>query len=621
MVQSENANIMRIGLGTKLLVVILGLLAVLTAGALLTVRQEFGQQLRRQAERELRAGSQVLISILGRSGAQLQDRARVLAELPSLRAALSKERGQLEPLLQEVKAIRAANLLWATDAEGNVVGCTGEYPPVGENLSKDPLILAALNGQQTLGFDLFGGQWWLVLSLPVLEGASPGEGETAKSRRLGTVTLALLVGEAYMSRLAELMGTRVGFIWGENRLWSPGWPEAVRTMIASDTVKGFGEQPQEAVHPEGRYLWLARSVTGGHPPIAAGPIALLGSRLDESVIVRTSRVIGWIAFLTMGIGALLLTWAVRSITRPVKVLVADTQRIGGGDLSHRTDVHGRDEIADLAASFNQMVERLEKSYKDLGNLNRTLQDRVRERTRQLEDAQAQLLQAEKLASLGELAAGVAHELNNPLMVIMGNTQLGLRMLKDPQAPPPTLAADLKDLLKIVEDEAHRSKGIVSNLLDFSRVKPTVETPTDLHLLLDDSLKLVEHQVSMQSIHVEKQYGKGLPTVKVDPGQIKQVLINIILNAVQAMPDGGNLTLKTGSTDSFFNVKVEDTGIGIPEENLRKVFDPFFTTKEVGAGTGLGLSVSYGIIRRHRGHITLTSKVREGTQVTIQFPLK
>jgi len=603
--------VIRLGLRGKLLGVTLGLLSILTAGALLTVRNEFGQQLRRQAERELRAGSHVLTSILERSGAQLLDRGRILAELPSLQTALAKEHKQLEPLLIEVKSIRAANLLWATDAQAKVLASTGEYPPLGEDLSKHPLIRAALEGEETLGFDLFQGQWWLMLSLPVKEKPS--------GKVLGSVTLTLLIGEAYLARLSELMGCQIGFIWGDNQIWSQLWPEEAHQPVAAETVRALTGRPHELSLSQGRYLWLARPVTGGIPPIAAGPIAVLGIRLDEAVIQRTTRAIGWIAFISMAIGAFLSIWAIRSITRPVKALVADSKRIGGGDLTHRSLVQGSDEIAELAGSFNQMVDQLQISYNQLSDLNRTLEERVKERTRQLEEAQAQLLQAEKLASIGQLAAGIAHELNNPLMVIMGNTQLALRMLRG-EPIPKDLIPELKELLQALDQESHRSKTIVGNLLDFSRVKPPMEVASDLHKLLDESLNLVGHQASLQSVEVVKRYAKDLPLLKADPGQLKQVFVNCILNAVQAMPQGGRLTLETARSQTHLTVRIQDTGVGISEELVSKVFDPFFTTKEVGKGTGLGLSVSYGIIQHHQGTINLNSKIGQGTTVTIQLPL-
>lgn len=545
---------MKLGIRTRLIGTTLGLLLILTAGSLLTIRHFFGQQLRQQAAREVRTAGQVLRSIIQQSGSQLLERGKLLAELPSLQTALIQQPRQLEPLLLEVKALRTANLLWATDAQGTVLASTGEYPPPGQILENSPFIRVGLEGHENLGFDLFQGEWWLVLTLPVRPSGSAGKGKDP-TQPIGTVTLALLIGDAYLARLSEVLSTEVGFVWGDHTLWSQGLPDPVRQEIGTHVIQGLTRNPKESA-PFGhdRFLWLATPVTGGSPPIAAGPLAVLAVRLDESVIQRTTRAIGWISLLTMILGAFLST----SVVRPLFA--------------------------------------------------------------QLENAQSRLVQAEKLASIGQLAAGVAHELNNPLMVIMGNAQLALRSLTRGKSPPEEQRAELIDLMKSLDQEAHRSKGIVSNLLDFSRIRPPSRTATDLHQLLEESLRLMEHQASLQRVQVIRRYQEGLPTVQADPNQIKQVLLNLLLNAVQAMPQGGSLTLETGYTDKNVSLTIKDTGVGIPEDQIAKVFDPFFTTKEVGQGTGLGLYVSYGIVQRHGGEISLKSTVGQGTAITLRLPL-
>lgn len=601
----------RLGLRGKLLAVTLGLLAVLTVGALLTVRHYFGSQLRRQAARELQAGAQVLSAVFERSGVQLRHRATILVGLPSLQDALATRRQQLEPLLMEVKAIRAANLLWATDAHGLVVASTGEYPPVGQPMHEDPFTAAALRGQEVLGFDRFGGELWLLLCVPVTK--------TGTTERLGAVTLALLIGDSYVARVAELMGCQIGFLWGGHQLWSAGWPPAARVRLAPAAIIGLTGPPRELTLWQQTLLWLARPVTGGSASLVTGPIAVLGLPLDEAVIQQTTRGIGGVAVVTMVIGALFSILGIRSVTRPLKRLVTDSQRIGAGDLAHRSRVQGTDEVGELAASFNQMVGRLQASHDELVALNQTLEARVRQRSRELEDAQAQLVQAEKLASIGQLAAGVAHELNSPLMVIMGNTQLARRMLAREGQLPPLLQAELNELLQMLDQEAHRAKSIISGLLDFARTRPATLTAVDVNAALEESLALVGHAAGLQEIQVVKQYAPQVPEVRGDPGQLKQVFVNVILNAVQAMPQGGTLALMSDASETLVTVAIRDTGVGIPAAVLPKVFDPFMTTKPVGLGTGLGLSISYSIIQRHGGTITIASEEGRGTTVTIHLP--
>lgn len=325
-----------------------------------------------------------------------------------------------------------------------------------------------------------------------------------------------------------------------------------------------------------------------------------------------------IVLLILIVGALLVGWSLRAIRQPLTILGEDSRRIVAGDVAHRSRVRGPAGLGDLAVAVNQLAERLQASQQALAELNRTLEQRVHEHHRQLEAAQAQLLQSEKLASIGQLAAGIAHELNNPLMVVMGNAQLALRMLGQPR-PVEALRLELTALLHATDEEAHRARTIVANLLDFSRTTPPAQLAVDLQALLDESMRLVAHQASLQEIQVARRYSPDRPTVTVDPNELKQVFINVMLNAVQAMPTGGRLTLATSATATHVMIEIQDTGVGIAEEHLPQVFDPFFTTKEVGQGTGLGLSVSYSIVQRYQGTIDVTSHVGQGTTVTIQLP--
>jgi signal transduction histidine kinase/CheY-like chemotaxis protein len=251
-------------------------------------------------------------------------------------------------------------------------------------------------------------------------------------------------------------------------------------------------------------------------------------------------------------------------------------------------------------------------YEETKRWSEVLERKVEERTQELRAAQEQLLQSEKLASIGQLAAGVAHEINNPMGVILGFSQGILKTL--PEDDP------LKKPLTTVEKESLRCKRVVQNLLDFARrSEPTLHL-TNINELLDASCDLVEHQTSLQNVKLVKSYDTALPSTMADPNQLQQVFINIILNAYQAMPDGGTLHITTRTLGSESQVIFADTGTGIPPESVQNIFDPFFTTKEVGEGTGLGLSVSYGIVKAHGGDIEVESQVGQGTAFVIKLPL-
>jgi signal transduction histidine kinase/CheY-like chemotaxis protein len=251
-------------------------------------------------------------------------------------------------------------------------------------------------------------------------------------------------------------------------------------------------------------------------------------------------------------------------------------------------------------------------YEEIKLWSEELEHKVEERTQELRAAQERLLQSEKLASIGQLAAGVAHEINNPMGVILGFAQGIVKTLPEDDS--------LRKPLTTIEKESLRCKRIVQNLLDFARYSEPAPQLTHINELIDTSCDLVKHQISLQNVRLVKGYDLALPAIMADPNQLQQVFINIMLNAYQAMPDGGTLHITTKTVGSELQVIFADTGTGIPPENIQNIFDPFFTTKEVGEGTGLGLSVSYGIIKAHGGDIEVESQVGKGTTFVIKLPL-
>jgi signal transduction histidine kinase len=236
--------------------------------------------------------------------------------------------------------------------------------------------------------------------------------------------------------------------------------------------------------------------------------------------------------------------------------------------------------------------------------------------KELQERQDALLQAKKLTALGTLTSGVAHEINNPLSNILTSAQILKEEMDDGDA------AYKRQLLANIEEQTSRASDIVRNLLEFSRKKEFLPEPVDLGELVEDTLQLVRSHMP-SNVEREVRLSKGLPPIEVDKRRIQQAFLNIILNALDAMPHGGILSIEAGLTERGDKVQIDiaDTGMGIPAENLPKIFDPFFTSKEVGHGTGLGLSVSYGIIQQHQGTIVPWSKPGEGTSFRIILPVK
>lgn len=257
--------------------------------------------------------------------------------------------------------------------------------------------------------------------------------------------------------------------------------------------------------------------------------------------------------------------------------------------------------------FNIFASRLEMSWENI-QLYADLQRKVKE----MNLMQVQLIQSAKLASLGELAASVAHEINNPLTNVLGFTSLLLEQM--PEGDP------RREDLKIVEEEALRTRNIVKNLMEFSRQSRMEKEERDLNEIIRETLSLMRQEIKLSNINLIERYEEKLPPLLLNPNQIKQVFFNIIRNSLEAMPEEGTLLIETSRKRKTVRVTFTDTGRGIPQENLSRIFEPFFTTKEEGKGVGLGLSVSKGIMEEHGGSIEVSSKVGRGSTFFLNFSI-
>ncbi|MBU1660742.1 MAG: cache domain-containing protein [Chloroflexi bacterium] len=299
-----------------------------------------------------------------------------------------------------------------------------------------------------------------------------------------------------------------------------------------------------------------------------------------------------VAGLTILMTFILTTPVSRMITRPLKELrelSRASRRVADGDLSARAPVMAGGEVGQLAAAFNNMLDTLQAT-------------------------QDQLVRKENLASLGQLAAGVAHELNNPLATVLLYSDILLRECgeDDPHR------ADLETIVR----ETNRCKSIVAALLDFARQHQVEAQELDLNALIQTIIEIEGKHAVYEGVSIHTDLNPDLPRIQADPAQIQAVLINLLSNSAEAMPAGGTITLKTHPGPSgMVTIEVEDTGEGIAPENLPKLYTPFFTTKPIGKGTGLGLAITYGIIKMHRGQINVQSPVGKGTTFTIQLPIR
>lgn len=303
----------------------------------------------------------------------------------------------------------------------------------------------------------------------------------------------------------------------------------------------------------------------------------------------------WVALILLILSALLSIFWSRGVTRHIERLSRAAKVVGSGQFDIHVESKTHDEIGDLADSFNTMTGELKS------------------REQALHEAHAQLVHSEKMAAFGQLGAGIAHEVKNPLAGILGITQLSLR-----KAEPDSI---LQKNLLTIEKETRRCKTIIENLLKFARQEKVEFTPVDMNGVLEDAIAIVAHQLGMHQITLEKELMDGLPRVSGNANQLEQVFMNFMINSQQAMEDqaGTVRVVSRLSNDGRVEIAISDNGPGIPDEIQPKIFEPFFTTKPAGKGSGLGLSVSYGIIKDHHGDIRVESKVGKGTTFVVSLP--
>jgi two-component system NtrC family sensor kinase len=344
---------------------------------------------------------------------------------------------------------------------------------------------------------------------------------------------------------------------------------------------------------------------------------------DRLIVAARRRVVVTIAIEVALISAFLAAFISFFVTRPIHRLMAANVALGRMDLEHPVEIGSSRELWSLAHSFNEMRDRLREALAEINRAAQVLEAKVAERTVQLQQAQRRLLQADRLASLGQLAASVAHEINNPLSGVLNFSALMGRILKEDGVPRERVP-EFRGYLERVTEQTARAGRIVSDLLAFSRRSKPQRAPADLNAIVQGTVALVSHKLKLLNVAATLQLDESLPLLPCDASQVQQVVLNLVMNGAEATrPHGsGRVSVRTRLTDDkeSASLEVEDDGEGIPKDTLDRVFDPFFTTKDDGKGVGLGLAVVYGIVESHGGHIEVRTSVGQGTTFEVTLPL-
>jgi two-component system NtrC family sensor kinase len=586
------------------------------------------------------------------------------------RYAADSDEGALVAYLERVRTETGFDFLALADSQGRaVVRCSGSSGPGpagelpapprrGDDVSGIAVVRAALNGTAAAATEILPAAR-LAIEDPALAARaalrvvptphSRAEGKTEETA--GMVLLAAapvrapgggVAGAVYGGRLLNQNFALVDRIWDVLFQTEGFGSHDVGTVtifqgnlrIATNVKAGSGEraigtQVSDEVRQtvlEGGGTWHDRAFVvkdwyvSAYEPIRNLEGKVIGilyvGVLDKAYTSTRNRVIlSFFGIATVGFILIIgiTYYMISNITHPIGLMLAATRNIAAGHFDQQVPAGSEDEIGLLAASFNTMAKNLRQMKADLEEWGRTLEEKVEQRTEELVTMQAMMARAERLASLGQLSAGVAHEINNPLGAILSLTALTL----EDMPPDDPNREDLEEVVR----QSIRCRNIVKGLLEFSRQSPFNKELLDLNRVLLETLALIDKQALFMNVIVVKHLDPELPQVLADASQCQQLFMNILINAVQAMDEKGTVTIVTRRSADRHSVEVaiSDTGRGIPPERIDRIFDPFYSTKPSGMGTGLGLSIAYGIVTEHQGAISVASEVGKGSTFTVRLP--
>ena len=588
------------GFQAKVLFPVVSILILLLATIMWLVNRRLVDELQEEARQNLTIAEAVFRNSFEIRSRNLLLRYELLVNEPRFRAVAQLAEAktmtvQLKELLDETGP-DAKVMIFTKEKSVFLAGVRSEPDISLETFraKSSDLINRAHDGRAGTGTIAMGNHLFNVISVPVV----------AENNFAGVLTIGVNMGATAAQELKSLTRSEVVFVANDtvaassfsNTAFYPQLISIYKALsVAAFSAKTETAHSKEVIAPNGEhFLCLARELTPSGSSVGYLLLSSYESALSKSA--ATQRTL----FVLSSIGILfssLLIWAlIRKLTRPLRELRKSAEAVGTGDFSQRVPVQSSDELGELATVFNRMTENLTLSRETLKN------------------AQAQLVQSEKLSAIGEFVAGVAHELNNPLTGVIGFSE----MLQETGISDQQRAY----LVRIV-DCAERCHKIVQSLLSFSRRRQPERKLVSVNELIAATIDVVRHELRQANIEVITNLSSAIPPFPLDPYQIEQVFLNIVNNARQAIQKKGKsgcIRISTELADAYVRIRFQDNGSGIAPNHIDKIFNPFFTTKRVGEGTGLGLSLSYGIVREHGGSIYAESVDGQGATFTVELPV-
>ena len=569
--------------------------------------------------RELSAGSSTVQVQEKLQTAELIRACSVIAESPRLRAVAEVgDENTAYQLLKEMNQTTLTQVVVFTDRKGKPLvqllrGKREHWDIAGSQTIQDALRL--ISSTEVAPME---GRVYRVVSVPVI----------IATEIVGTLTVGFEITQGDLAALKHITNSDFILVSGSAPVLSTldsSESAALLSAMGSGGTKSVlpgadsSEAPVRITAGTGTYLGTSFPLTRQASGESGAVRYLIIKPLSREVRQAMSSILG-----TFGIVSLLflaLTTVIglvisRSMTRPISELVQGTSEITRGNYDYAIRVRGRDELGILAGHFMAMSSSLKEKITELGKLNRDLLERNRdldETLRQLRSAQEDLMRSERLATTGKMTAQLAHEVNNPIHNIQSCLKTAIGRLPE--------GTKGKDLIEVAYEEVNRLSRLSAQMLSLYRSSLVEEEmkPTNVNEIMGEVVTLARSEVQDKNITLHEEIEPSLPPVRGSRDKLKQVLLNLISNALDAMPNGGELAMRAARQNGTVRLTVTDTGVGIPRENINRIFDAFFTTKGKVSGVGLGLSVSYGIVSQHRGSIEVKSAPGKGSSFTVILP--